>query len=113
MEKATINLNTRALIKYCSNGSIPDKDILYKLKMINRRNESNVHNVFGYRKFNDDFVDQVTVYCSDDGTSTIKFSYDNFLLKLFIYHIYTRPRSFIKNSFNRSFIFNFKRSIIK
>ena len=85
MEKATINLNTRALIKYCSNGSIPDKDILYKLKMINRRNESNVHNVFGYRKFNDDFVDQVTVYCSDDGTSTIKFSYDNFLLKLFKY----------------------------
>ena len=53
--------------------------------MINRRNESNVHNVFGYRKFNDDFVDQVTVYCSDDGTSTIKFSYDNFLLKLFKY----------------------------
>ena len=83
--KATINLNTRALIKYCSNGTIPEEDIMYKLRIINRRAESNVHNVFGYRKFNDDFVDQVTVYCDEDGNSTIKFSYNDFLLKLFKY----------------------------
>ncbi|MBR2678793.1 MAG: hypothetical protein IKE63_05195 [Bacilli bacterium] len=85
MEKATININAKQLIKYCSNGTIPSEDILYKLRMINRRAESNIHSVFGYRKFNDDFVDKVTVYSDDNGISTIKFSYDDFLLKLFRY----------------------------
>ncbi|MBQ6497941.1 MAG: hypothetical protein IJI58_04430 [Bacilli bacterium] len=83
MEKATINLNTKSLIKYCSNGTIPNEDILYKLQLINRRAGSDVHTVFGYRKFNDDFVDKVTVYVNDDGNETIKFSYDDFLIKLF------------------------------
>ena len=85
MEKATINLNTRALMKYCSNGSIPCEDMLYKLQIINRRAESNVHEVFKYRKFDDDFIDKVTVYVNDEGKSTIRFSYDEFLLKLFKY----------------------------
>ena len=85
MEKAIVNLNTKALIKYCSNGYLPDEDLYFRFRMINRRANSNIHTVFGYRKFNDDFVDKVTIYESDDldGLGTIRFSYNEFLLKLF------------------------------
>ena len=85
MEKATINLNTKQLIKYCSNGNLSNEELFRKLSLINRKSESSVHNVFGYRKFNDDFVDRVTVYVNEDGNSTIKLSYDDFLIKLFKY----------------------------
>ena len=85
MEKASININAKQLIKYCSDGSLSNEDLLFKLMLLNRRAQSNVHEVFGYRKFNDDFVERVTVYNDENGKSTIKFSYNDFLIKLFKY----------------------------
>lgn len=96
MEKGIINLNTKSLIKYCSNGSVADEDLYFKIRMINRRTNSNIHEIFGYRKFDEDFIDKVTVYDTEDldGLGTIKFSYSEFLLKLFkLLNIPNKPNS--------------------
>lgn len=79
--KPMVNLQIDKLIEYCSNNKLPKEDLLLKLRLLNRNSNSNVHNIFKYRKFNEDFTDRVTVY--DD--NKIRFSYDDFLIKLFKY----------------------------
>ena len=96
--KPMVNLQVDKLIKYCSNNKISDKELLEKIKLLNRDSNSIVHNVFKYRKFNDDFVDRITIY--DD--NTIKFCYDEFLIKLFKYlNIDTKPNSLNEEEINK------------
>ena len=91
--KPMVNLQTDKLIEYCSNNKLPKEDLLLKLRLLNRNSNSNIHNIFKYRKFNEDFTDRVTVY--DD--NKIRFSYDDFLIKLFKYlNISIKPNNLIK-----------------
>lgn len=88
--KPMVNLQVDKLIKYCSNNKISNEELLERIKLLNRDSNSIIHNVFKYRKFNDDFVDRITIY--DD--NTIRFCYDEFLIKLFKYlNIDVKPNS--------------------
>ncbi len=82
MEKwATVNIDLNKLIDICSNHEKSKEELLNDFKSIN---EKNIHKIFSYRKFNDDFSDKVT--CYSDGKrviGTICPSYVEFLNKLF------------------------------
>ena len=76
----TVNLSTETLIKECSNHKVPEEDIFYDLRLMNREN---IHDVFRYKKFNYDFIDKVTLYNDgSDAIGTIKPSYTDFIMSL-------------------------------
>lgn len=81
MEWATVNIDINKLIEICSNGRKTKEELL---ETFNIMNDKNIHEVFKYRKFNDNFTDKVT--CYTDGTKvigTVRPSYKEFLEKIF------------------------------
>ena len=80
MEEKTVSLSLGTIIRECSLNPNLSMDHYYYFMS---RNRENVHDVFRYRKFNDDFIDRVD--CFNDGTNLvgrIRPSYDVFLGKL-------------------------------
>ena len=82
MEEKTVSLSLSTILRECSLDSNLYLDYYNWLALQNREN---FHQVFRYRKFNDDFVDRVD--CFNDGSNPvgrIRPSYDEFLRKLTI-----------------------------
>lgn len=80
MEEKTVSLSLGTIIRECSLNPNLMKEHFYNFSW---RNRQNIHDVFLYKKFNDDFVEHVD--CFNDGKyiiGTIRPSYDEFLEKL-------------------------------
>ena len=76
------NISLQDIIETCSNGKKKDKEILEDFSMINREN---IHEIFKYKKFHDDFTDYLTIYKdeeNDDILGTIRPCYREFLAKI-------------------------------
>lgn len=79
----TINVSLETLIRECSLHKRPDYDMFLDFRLKNREN---IHEVFKYKKFNDDFTDYVT--CYNDGSEIIgvfRPSFDEYLHKLALF----------------------------
>ena len=65
MEKDTVmaHLSLHELINACSNGKKSTDEMFNDISLINRET---VHDVFKYRKFNEDFVDTITLYYDEN-----------------------------------------------
>lgn len=82
MEKKTVSISLGTFIRECSLDPNLSLDHFYYFCLKNREN---IHDVFRYKKFNDDFVTQLD--CYTDGKNLIGMirpSYDEFLKKLTI-----------------------------
>jgi hypothetical protein len=82
MEKnvATINISLKTLIRECSNNKRDNDSLYFDFLYSNREN---IHSIFKYKKFNDDFID--TLACYNDLNCVIGIirpSYAEFLIKL-------------------------------
>ena len=80
MEKKTVSISLGTLIRECSLNPNLAMDYFYYFALKNREN---IHEIFKYKKFNDDFVSQLD--CFNDGQNIIGMirpSYDEFLEKL-------------------------------
>lgn len=78
MKRIQLNLDT--IIRECSNMPILARDYFYYFSLQNREN---IHEIFKYKKFNDDFTN--TLSCNNNGEHIIGHigpSYDEFLEKL-------------------------------
>lgn len=73
--KPLVNLKVKDLIKYCSLNNKKEEFIINDFRQTNREN---IHEVFKYQKFNDDFTDFITL--NNNGKFTP--CYDEFLAKL-------------------------------
>lgn len=76
----TVDISLNTLIRECRTTRILPEDLFMMFRSANREN---IHEVFRYKKFNDDFTDRLS--CFNDGTyvvGNIKPSYDEFLDKL-------------------------------
>lgn len=58
-----LHIPLQYLIKECNNGKKTNEEIY---KDFSRMNSEVIHDVFKYRKFNDDFVDYITLYGDDE-----------------------------------------------
>ena len=58
-----VHIPLHLLIKECNNGKKTNEEIY---KDFSNMNSEVIHDVFKYRKFNDDFVDTITLYSYDD-----------------------------------------------
>ena len=80
MEEKTVDLSLYTLIRECSLRPELGQDIFYDFCFTNREN---IHEIFKYKKFNDDFTSRVTCYRKDDELiGTIRPCYEEFLEKL-------------------------------
>lgn len=82
MERAIANLSLNTLIRECSKNPQEARNHYGYFVAINRER---IHDVFSYKKFNDDFIDNVT--CYNDGKyqiGVIRPCYEEFLYKLII-----------------------------
>lgn len=80
MEEKTVSLSLGTLIRECSKNPNLSQEHFYYFASQNREN---IHEIFKYKKFNDDFVSQLD--CFNDGSylvGMIRPSYDEFLTKL-------------------------------
>lgn len=80
MEEKTVSLSLGTILRECSLNQDLMQEHFYYFSLTNREN---LHEVFRYKKFNDDFVDHVD--CFNDGqyvVGVIRPSYDEFLEKL-------------------------------
>ena len=77
MEKKTVSLSLSTIIRECSLDPTKNREHLEYFKLQNREN---IHEIFRYRKFNEDFTN--TLMCYKDEKTTIRPNYDEFLLKL-------------------------------
>ncbi|MBQ9019178.1 MAG: hypothetical protein IJ097_02565 [Bacilli bacterium] len=73
--KPLLNINLKELIKYCSLNNKREDFIINDFRLKNREN---IHKVFKYQKFNDDFTDWITFNSNGKFTPC----YDEFLTKL-------------------------------
>ncbi len=80
MERKTIDISLDTLINEC----FLNKDLSYEHKRyIENVNRENIHDVFSYKKFNNDFVSELSCYCDDNSfIGRIRPSYDYFLKTL-------------------------------
>ena len=79
MEEKTVDLSLTTLMKECS---INPNLVLEHQSYFRLKNRKNVHEVFRYKKFNDDFVDTVSCYRKEgELIGIIRPSYDEFLRK--------------------------------
>lgn len=82
MERAIANLSLNTLIRECSKNPQEARNLYGFFDSINRER---IHEAFSYKKFNDDFIDNVT--CYNDGKyqiGVIRPCYEEFLCKLVI-----------------------------
>ena len=76
----TTNLNLVNLIRECSLARISDEDLYYLFRLKNREN---IHEVFRYQKFNNDFSNYLTVYNNGNNVvGKIGPSYEEFFYNL-------------------------------
>ena len=78
---ATVNIDLNKFIDICSNGRKSKEKLLEDFKIMN---DKNIHEIFGYRKFNDGFTSKLT--CYNDGKhviGSVSPSYKEFLEKIF------------------------------
>ena len=81
--RETVTLNTDFLIRECSKYPLLKEDIFYHFRLSNREN---IHEVFRYKKFNDDFTDTLTCYNDDNHLiGFIRPNYQEFLRKIALY----------------------------
>ena len=75
-----INISLKRVIKECSLNKNLFFDYYYDIAL---RNRENIHKLFKYKKFNDDFVNSISICLNDDGTiRIINPNYDYFLERL-------------------------------
>ena len=82
MERAIANLSLNTLIRECSKNPQDARNHYVYFDAINRER---IHEVFSYKKFNDDFIDNVT--CYNNGKyqiGVIRPCYEEFICKLII-----------------------------
>lgn len=82
MERAIANLSLNTLIRECSKNPQEARNLYGFFDSINRER---IHEAFSYKKFNDDFIDNVT--CYNDGKyqiGVIRPCYEEFLCKLIL-----------------------------
>lgn len=80
MEEKTVNISLNTLLRECLIDRNLINDVFYMFTLANREN---IHEVFKYKKFNDDFTDRLTCYRKDDLLiGTIRPCYDEFLEKI-------------------------------
>ena len=80
MEGKTVDISLNTLIRECLIDRNLTNDIYYLFMLKNREN---IHEVFKYKKFNDDFTDRLSCYKKDDQLiGIIRPCYDEFLEKL-------------------------------
>ena len=78
----TVNISLKTLLQECAKNKDLQEDMFFDFRLMSREH---VHQVFKYKKFNDDFTDFLT--CYNDGSSVVGYvraSYDEFLEKLMI-----------------------------
>ena len=79
MEK-TVSLSLSTIIRECSLDPTKGKE---HFQYFREQNRENIHEVFRYRKFNEDFTNTLMCYRDDDSlVGMIRPNYDEFLLKL-------------------------------
>ena len=82
MEREIANLSLHTLIRECSKDPQEARKHYSYFEMVNR---SRIHEVFAYKKFNDDFIDNLTVYNNGEYLiGRIRPCYDEFIAKLMI-----------------------------
>lgn len=80
MKKKTIEFSLKSMIRECS---INPKLAFEIFNEISLRNRENIHDVFKYKKFNDDFVSSLAVYCDENQfIGAVKPSYEFFIERL-------------------------------
>lgn len=82
MEREIANLSLHTLIRECSKDPQEARKHYSYFDMVNRRR---IHEVFAYKKFNDDFIDNLTVFNTGEyPIGIIRPCYDEFIAKLMI-----------------------------
>ena len=82
MEREIANLSLHTLIRECSKDPQEARKHYSYFDMVNRRR---IHEVFAYKKFNDDFIDNLTVFNTGEySIGIIRPCYDEFIAKLMI-----------------------------
>ncbi len=80
MEEKAVDLSLETLIRECSLNPVLGREHFYYFSL---RNRENIHEIFKYKKFNDDFTDKLSVYRRDDYIiGMIRPSYEEFLKKI-------------------------------
>lgn len=80
MKEKTIDISLKSMIRECSINPNMAFDIYNDIGFINREN---IHSIFKYKKFNDDFISNLSVYCNETQfTGSIKPSYDYYINRL-------------------------------
>ena len=80
MEEKTVNISLNTLLRECLIDKNLSTDVFYMFTLANREN---IHEVFKYKKFNDDFTDRLSCYRKDDQLiGIVRPCYDEFLEKL-------------------------------
>ena len=80
MEEKTVSLSLNTIIRECSKRKDLARDHFMYFSLENREN---IHEIFKYKKFNDDFTSYVDCFNTGEYTvGTIRPSYDEFLSKL-------------------------------
>lgn len=90
MDTKTVSLSLGTIIRECSKNPNLMQEHFYYFSLKNREN---YHQVFKYKKFNDDFVQRLD--CYNDGSyivGTLRPSYDEFLEKLLVLLNIPRPK---------------------
>ena len=75
-----VNISLKTLLQECAKNKDLQEDMFFDFRLMSREH---VHQVFKYKKFNDDFTDFLT--CYNDGSNVVGYvraSYDEFLEKL-------------------------------
>ncbi len=80
MKEKTIDVSLRSMIRECSINPNMAFDIFNEIGLSNRET---IHDTFKYKKFNDDFISIVSVYCDEHQfVGSIKPSYDHYINRL-------------------------------
>ena len=80
MKEKTIEFSLSSMIRECS---INPKLAFEEFNDIALKNRENIHDTFKYKKFNDDFVSTLAVYCDENQlVGAIKPSYEFFIERL-------------------------------
>lgn len=80
MEEKTVSLSLSTIIRECSLDPTKGRE---HLQYFREQNRENIHEIFRYRKFNEDFTNTVMCYREGDAlVGMVRPNYDEFLLKL-------------------------------
>ena len=86
MEKGqvkTVDISLQTLLRECLIKKELERDFYYSFRLANRKN---IHEIFKYKKFNEDFTDRLACYNTEENiVGMIRPSYSEFLEKLQIY----------------------------